>query len=248
MQALGSALFFLFMTVTLAVMGLVLLLLWPLPFAVRTRLARFWARLQMLALRLLCRLDYQVTGQQNLPDQQAVIVMSKHQSAWETLALQAILGPQTWVLKRELIWVPIFGWVLAAMRAISINRKAGKAARQQIVEQGKKRLAEGISIIIFPEGTRLPPNTERRFGLGGALLGEASGVPILPIAHNAGHYWPRRGFVKKPGTVQVVIGAPIATAGRSASDINDEAQAWMHDTMVELEGPATTLNRKQHGE
>jgi 1-acyl-sn-glycerol-3-phosphate acyltransferase len=138
-----------------------------------------------------------------------------------------LLPPQVWVLKRELMWVPIIGWGLKLMRAISVNRAAGGAAVRGVVEQGKRRLAEGEWIVIFPEGTRMPPGETRRYGISGALIAVETGKLVVPVAHDAGYYWPRRGWYKKPGTVRVVIGPPISAVGRDPRDVNAEAQAWI---------------------
>jgi 1-acyl-sn-glycerol-3-phosphate acyltransferase len=207
----------------------------PFRFPMRYRILSRWAELQLWLLRWLCGLDYRVEGLKHVPHGPA-IVFCKHQSAWETIALQHILPPQTWVLKRELMWVPIFGWGLAQLRAIAIDRGAGRRAVQQIVEQGRERLEHGIWIVIFPEGTRVPVGQQRRFGIGGAALAAETGYPVLPVVHNAGTYWPRRGFRKRPGTVQVVIGPVIETRGKSAEQVNREAAEWMTKTMTRLEG------------
>ena len=164
----------------------------------------------------------------------ASIVFAKHQSTWETIALQKIFPQQVWVAKRELLWIPFFGWGLALMKAISIKRGTGQAAVQQLVTEGKSRLDEGLWVIIFPEGTRIPPGKKGRYRIGGAVLAEQSGYPIVPVAHNAGEYWPRRSFIKRPGTIQVRIGRPITPAGRSAQEILDVASAWIEERMAEI--------------
>lgn len=146
---------------------------------------------------------------------------------------------QTWVLKRELMWIPLFGWALTLMKPIAINRGAGRKAVEQVVEQGRERLHEGIWVVIFPEGTRTAPGQRRRYGLGGAVLAEASGYPVVPVAHNAGHFWPRRKAIKQPGTVRVVIGPAIDPRGLTAAEINRRAEAWIESTVARLEGRAT---------
>ncbi len=163
-------------------------------------------------------------------------MLCKHQSSWETLVLQEIFPPHTWVLKRELMWIPPFGWALALLRPIAINRKSGHRAVEQIITQGSARLDEGIWITIFPEGTRVAPRRTKRWGMGGALLAEHSGAPIVPVAHNAGSYWARRTYIKCPGTITLVIGPAITTTGLSATEINTRAQSWMTQTMHQLEG------------
>ena len=162
-------------------------LLTPLPYRIRWAFMTNWARLVNWMLKVLCGLRYEVINPENIPDQ-TVIFFCKHQSAWETIAMQRILPPHVWVLKRELIWVPIFGWALLELESIAINRKAGRKAIDQIVEKGVERLDNGRSIMIFPEGTRVEPGEVRKFGMGGPILAEKSGYPITLVAHNAGEY------------------------------------------------------------
>ena len=160
--------------------------------------------------------------------------MIKHTTVFETYAQLAIFPPQSWVLKRELQWIPMFGWGLAAMKPIAIDRKAGVRAVNQVVEQGKERLAEGIWISIFPEGTRVPPGETKRYGVSGALLACEAQVPVLPVAHNAGDLWPRRGLKKEPGLIRVVIGPPIDPGSKSPKELNLEVQAWVEAKMREI--------------
>ena len=197
-----------------------------LPFRGRFVLARVWSGVLLTTLRWICRLDYQVVGRENLPAGNHVALM-KHSSSWEAFAQVALLPAQVWVLKRELMWIPALGWSLRLMRAIAVDRGAGGAAVRGVVEQGKRRLAEGEWVVIFPEGTRMPPGQTRRYGVSGALLAVETGKLIVPVAHDAGYFWPRRGWYKKPGTIRVVIGPPIAAAGRDPRELNLEAQAWI---------------------
>jgi 1-acyl-sn-glycerol-3-phosphate acyltransferase len=198
----------------------------PLPFNARFALARAYARSVLVVLRWTCGLDYRVEGRENLPAGNHVALI-KHASTWETVAQMVLLPPQVWVLKRELTWLPAFGWGLMLLNAIALNRNAGGSAVKSVLEQGKLRLAEGKWIVIFPEGTRMPPGQTRRYGASGALLAAESGRYIVPVAHDAGYYWPRRGLIKKPGMIRVFIGPPIATAGRDPREINAEAQEWI---------------------
>ena len=197
-----------------------------LPFRGRFALARVWGQVLMTALRVLCRLDCTIEGRENLPPGNHVALI-KHSSAWETFAQVLLVPPHVWVLKRELIWVPVLGWALRLMRCIAVDRGAGGVAVRSVLEQGSKRLAEGKWIVVFPEGTRMPPGETRRYGVSGALLAAENNRVIVPIAHDAGYYWPRRGLYKKPGTIRVVIGPPIVAAGRDPREINAEAQAWI---------------------
>jgi 1-acyl-sn-glycerol-3-phosphate acyltransferase len=235
MQYFRSALFNLIMFVSVTIHSTLVMFTLPLPPLVRYRFASLWARFQTWVAGWLLGLKYHVTGREHLPHRTAVI-MAKHQSMWETMAFQVIFPPQVWVLKRELIWIPFFGWALWLLRAIAIDRGSGRRAVQQIIEQGRDRLANGFCVVVFPEGTRVAPHHQRRFGIGGAVLAVESGHPVVPVAHNAGHYWRRRSFVKKPGTIQVVIGPAIDPKGMTAEELNHKVETWMHDTMTRIEG------------
>ena len=214
-------------------------------FPVRTKVARMYAWFVVHSLRVLCGVNFQVQGQENIP-KGAAILFSKHQSTWETYALQLIFPPQVWVFKRELLWVPFFGWGLAALKSISIDRGSGRKAIKQIVEQGRQRLDAGIWVTIFPEGTRVAPGEHKRWGIGGAILAEKTGYPIVPAAHNAGEFWAKRAFIKRPGTIQVIVGKPVETKGRKAAEINQEVEAWMNSAMAEIaEKSSTDLSKKE---
>ena len=204
-----------------------------LPYRIRYRVVMQWTFLNIWWLEVTCGLRYRVEGLENIPER-ATIVLCKHQSTWETLILPRYFSPQTWVLKRELLRLPFFGWGLATLRPIAIDRAAGRTALDQVVEQGRRRLAEGIWVVVFPEGTRVAPGVQRRYRLGGAVLAEKTGQPVVPVAHNAGDYWPRRGFLKRPGTIRLVIGEPIESAGRSAVEINARAAEWIESTVIAL--------------
>ena len=197
-----------------------------LPFRGRFALARVYAHSVLVVLRWTCGLDYRVEGRENLPAGNHIALI-KHASTWETVAQMVLLPPQVWVLKRELTWLPAFGWALMMLRSIAVNRGAGGSAVKGVLEQGRKRLAEGKWIVIFPEGTRMPPGETRRYGVSGALLAAENGRLIVPIAHDAGYFWPRRGLIKQPGMIRVVIGPPISAAGRDPRDVNAEAQDWI---------------------
>jgi 1-acyl-sn-glycerol-3-phosphate acyltransferase len=199
-----------------------------LPFRLRFVLARLWGRVLLKALKWTCRLDYRVEGLETLPPGSHVALW-KHSSSWETIAMAVILPRQVWVLKRELTWIPFVGWGILQLHAIAIDRKSGASAVSQVVEQGSARLAEGSWVIIFPEGTRMPRGQTRKYGGSGALLAKEAGRMIVPVAHNSGDYWPRRGLMKKPGTIRVAIGPPISTAGRDVREINEDAQSWIEE-------------------
>jgi len=204
------------------------------PYRPRCQIANAWGRVNLWLLSTICGLNYQITGWENLLQRNAII-LSKHQSAWETIALRALLPPeQAWVLKRELLWIPLFGWALAASQAIGIDRSSGRIAMRQVIAKGTERLKQGRLVIIFPEGTRVAPGERKRYGMGGAILAQKSGYPIVPIAHNAGVFWRRRGVRKYPGTIQVVIGPAIDTTGKSATEINAQVEEWIESTVATL--------------
>jgi len=237
MQLIGSLLFTAFLFVWTFVYAIIFVIVAVcLPFPRRFTLARGWAATLLWVLRLTCRLSYVVEGRERLPAGSHVALW-KHSSSWETLAMNVIFPRQVWVLKRELQWIPIVGWGIRLLHAIAIDRKAGKVAVNQVVEQGRQRLAEGDWVMVFPEGTRMAPGETRRYGVSGALLAASADALIVPVAHNAGYFWPRRGLVKRRGVIRVVIGAPIVASGRDPREINEEAQAWIEEQVRRLAPP-----------
>jgi 1-acyl-sn-glycerol-3-phosphate acyltransferase len=235
MQWLLSLLFTGFLFAVTFVYGLVIACASVLPYRYRAALARQWARLTLGALKWLCGLDYVVEGREHIPAG-AHISMWRHSSAWETIAQAVVFPPQAWVLKREILWIPLIGWGTKAMRPIAIDRSAHTAAVNQVVAQGRERLAQGLWILIFPEGTRVGVGERRRYGISGALLARETGRMIVPVAHDAGRYWARRGLLKKRGTIRVIVGPAIDPAGRDARVINEEVKAWIDARVAELDG------------
>jgi len=199
----------------------------------RYRLISSYARTMLWLLRVVCGIHHQVSGMENIPSAPCV-VLCKHQSAWETLALQVVFPPQAWVLKRELLWLPFFGWGLAMTSPIAINRSDGKGAVKQLLKQGKHRLAQGFFVVIFPEGTRIPFGERGKYKIGGALLAASASVPVVPVAHNAGRLWGRNSFIKRPGLVTMSIGMPIVTQGLKADEINARTEAWIENEIQQL--------------
>jgi 1-acyl-sn-glycerol-3-phosphate acyltransferase len=233
MLLLRSLVFQIYFFATVAIASLTIFLLWPFPFRVRAAVARVWGRGMLYVGRLVCGLDYVIEGRENIPTVPSVI-MIKHTTVFETYAQLVIFPPQTWVLKRELQWVPIFGWGVAAMRPIAINRGAGRKAITQVIEQGRDRLKQGIWVTVFPEGTRVPPGQTKKYGVSGAALARDVGCPIVPVAHNAGDFWPRRGLKKKPGVIRFCIGPPIDPAGRSPRETTVLVQDWIETRMQQI--------------
>jgi 1-acyl-sn-glycerol-3-phosphate acyltransferase len=226
LQWLGSIAFASVLFLSVPIYGVVLMAVSPFSQRLTYGVVVAWVDAMLGALRVFCRLDYTVEGRENLPSSTAVVLM-KHSSTWETFAQVQMFPLQTWVLKRELLWIPFFGWALRMLKPIAIDRKSRGAAVQQVLEQGRQRLDSGYWVVIFPEGTRVPAGQSRRYGLSGALLASAAQKPVIPVAHNAGYYWPRHGLLKRRGTIRVVIGEPIATAGADPRLVNEQVQRWI---------------------
>lgn len=239
-----SVLYFLLMALSILLIGLPMALLgWIMPMSWRHAMGNAWGLVNLWLQKKVCGLTYTIKGMEHIPAGGAVI-MSKHQSTWETIALRGLLPKsQAWVLKRELMWVPVFGWALAVVQPIAIDRKAGRKAIKQVIDQGKACLAAGRNVIVFPEGTRTAPGQHHRYGIGGGMLAEKAQAPVIPIAHNAGVFWARRGLHKYPGTIQVVIGKPIDTAGKNAAQIMAEVEGWIEGIQQTL--PQTLEEARQ---
>jgi len=205
----------------------------PLPRMTRYRIISGWSRLILWLARAILGIDWRVEGRENLPARPAVI-LAKHQSAWETLAFQHIFPPQVHVLKRELLWIPFFGWGLALMSPIAIDRSRGVAALRAIARRGQQRLDQGFWVVVFPEGTRVAPGESRDYQPGGAWLAAASGAPVVPVAHNAGRFWPRNAFLKRPGTITIRIGPSIDSTKRDPLTINAMAKEWIEEQQKAL--------------
>ena len=234
MRIARAALFQLGFVISIVVWALVVLaFFWRKPIP-RYLIIRQWGRFTVWWLKVTCGLSYQVTGRENIPKTPCVI-LSKHQSTWETLAYQWIFPPHVWVLKRELLWIPLLGWGMALSQPIAIAREQKRRAIDQVIRDGRKRLQDGRYVIIFPEGTRVARGEHGRFKLGGARLACAAGCPVLPVAHNAGCFWGRRAFLKKPGVIRVIIGPPIAVDDRDPATVNGLAERWITDTTDALE-------------
>lgn len=233
---LRSSLYALFQLVTTPVFAVLGLLLFPLPLSARYRFISTWSRLMLAGAEEILDIRYRVLGAENLPPP-PFIVLAKHQSAWETLAFQAIFPPQVWVVKRELLWIPFFGWGLALLAPIAIDRAAGPRALKQLLEQGRERLARRFCIVIFPEGTRVAPGSRGKYQVGGAWLAVKTATPVLPVAHNAGELWRRRAFIKRPGVVTVSIGAPIDTRSLTPDELIRRVEDWIEREMQRISQP-----------
>lgn len=234
---LRSTLYALVLTSTTLAYSLIYLLMAWLPYPRRYRIARQWGRTNVNALRVLCGLRLNVEGPEHIPDQPS-LVFAKHQSTYEILALMMLLGPTAWVAKKELLRIPVFGWAFSRSKPITIDRKAGRSAIEQLVAQGQQALDEGRNILIFPEGTRMAPGSPLNYRIGGAVLAARTGYPVVPVAVNAGEFWPRRSFIKWPGVSTMVFGPAITTRGKTADQIRNEARDWIETQMERISDPA----------
>ena len=229
-----SLVFFLGMLIITPIFATLAILLFPINNVTRSRIASGgWSRYTLIWLKLTCNLGFVVRGLENIPKTPS-IVLCKHQSAWETIALQAIFPPQIWVMKRELLLIPFLGWAFIALSAIPINRSSGREALKQLVTHGKDRLARGLWVVIFPEGTRIAVGEKSKYHIGGAWLATHTGTQVVPVAHNAGLFWPKNTFIKTPGTITVSIGAPIQSVGLKPDALNKLVEDWIETEVTKL--------------
>jgi 1-acyl-sn-glycerol-3-phosphate acyltransferase len=235
MQWVRSLLFTSLLFITTMAFGVVVLLSALLPLSIEQRyvIPRYWGLFECWLAKVVGGMNYVVEGRENLPDVPFVSLW-KHSTAWETMAQMFVVPTAAWLLKREVLWIPIVGWAVSTYRPIAINRSAGHSAVNQVVKQGRERLAAGMGVVVYPEGTRVAPGQTRKYGVSGALLAIEAGAPVVPIAHNSGYLWPRRSLLKKAGTIYVVIGKPIDPTGLDAREINRRAQEWIESTIAEI--------------
>jgi len=215
----------------------VIVILRPLGLKPAYIVGRSWSRINLFLLKSICGITYEVQFKGEKPEG-PVVYMAKHQSAWETVAFPTFLPPFMWVLKKELMYIPIFGWCLKALDHIGIDRKAGSSAIKQINREGKKLLESGYSLVIFPEGTRIDPGKMGTFNPGGVGLAINNGVPIVPVTHNAGSLWRKNAFTKRPGKITVIIDGAIETKGISPSErkmLNEKVRKVIENRMNEIE-------------
>ena len=238
-----SLVFVLGHSLSTCIFALFCIVLFPLPFPWRYGFFLQWNRFNIWWLEKTCGIRYVVVGRENIPSTNA-IVLCKHQSAWETLALPLCLPPLAFVVKRELLWIPFFGWGLALVEPIAINRLARQKAIYQLLIQGRERLESGRWVVVFPEGTRISAGSKGVYALGGALLAERTGYTVIPVAHNAGECWPRRQFLKYSGTIHLTFGPAIESTGKSASEIGALAESWIEKTVGEMSRRETMSESK----
>ncbi len=239
MQALAAVrtvLFFIGYSVFIVVFSLLGLTVGRLmPHRARQRLLTTGNVLILWWFRLCCGVKIVVEGLEHIPDR-PFVALSKHQSAWETFYLQRLFCPVSTILKKELLRIPFFGWGLALTRPIAIDRSNPRDAMRQVLEQGLQRLEDGNNVLIYPEGTRMAYGAVGKYGRSGAALAIKAGVPVLPVAHNAGRCWPHRHWIKYPGTIRLVIGAPIPPEGRDSRELTAQIETWIEGTLAGLEG------------
>jgi len=233
MLLLRSTLFLLGQIITAPIFTFIALLSMPLQPVTRNILISGWARSMIWWLRITCNIRHEIKGLENIPTTPSII-LAKHQSAWETLAFQAIFPTQVYVLKRELLWIPIFGWGLAMSSPIAIDRSAGREALKKLVAKGKARLEKGLWVVIFPEGTRKAPGERGKYHIGGAWLASHTQTQVVPVAHNAGEFWAKNSFIKKPGVIQIHIGKPIQTTDVKTDALNSQVEHWIESEMATL--------------
>ena len=237
MATFRGILFLVYQALITPVYAVVMLATFWLPRVPRYRIAAHWCRMSLLGARWICGVRWRVEGLDRLP-RTPHVVMSKHSSTWETLALNIWLPPLAFVAKQELLKLPFFGWGFALASPITIDRKAGRDAMEQIVEQGRERFAQGFWIVVYPEGTRIRAGTRGRYKTGGARLATALDVPILPVAHNAGWLWPKGTVAKRAGEITLVFGTPIVSRGKDPAALTAEVETWIEAEVARLGTPA----------
>ena len=230
MILIRSLVFQIYLYISILCASILVVLSFPLPYSMKFSIARKWGVSMLWIGEKLCNIKFVVEGRENIPLEPSVI-MIKHSSVFEAYAQLIVFPEQTWVVKKELQWIPIFGWALHALNAICINRKSGRTAVTQVIEEGKIRLKKGIWVTIFPEGTRMKPGETKKFGISGAALAKAANVNIVPVAHNAEDVWESHSLEKKPGEVRFCIGKPIETDGKEVKAINFEVKQWIDSKM-----------------
>lgn len=228
MRRLSGLLFTTLLVVNTVAGSLWAIVLWPLPHRIRYFFAvRCWAVANLWLLRILCGVSWEASGRGNLPERPCVVLM-KHSSAFDTIVQAVLFPPQTWLLKRELLLLPIFGWGLSGMRAIGVDRSRGAKGIRSVIRQGRARIEqEALWVIVFPEGTRVAPGEAGQYAPGGAMIATAARCPVVPVAHNAGDHWPRRSATKKPGTIRIVVGQPLDSTRASARKLTEGAKNWI---------------------
>ncbi|MDW3095912.1 MAG: lysophospholipid acyltransferase family protein [Gammaproteobacteria bacterium] len=233
MRFIRSLIFLLGMTISTCLWVIPCILARLLPYHICFAIVSSWCTFNVRWAKFTCGIHYEISGLENIPEK-ACVIMSNHQSTWETLAYPSIFPTLTWVIKKELLYVPLFGWGIASTQPIALDRKQGKKSFIQLIKDGKDKLNLGRFIIIFPEGTRIPYDEERPLKIGGFVLAKKSNTYILPVAHDAGRLWPRNGFLKSPGTIHLHIGKPFPTQDQTAEQLRERYATWLKETRAQL--------------
>jgi 1-acyl-sn-glycerol-3-phosphate acyltransferase len=236
MSTLRALLFLLYQVIVTPCYAVLMLATCWLPRIPRYNMAKSWCRANLFGARWICGIRWRVEGLDNVPSTPHIL-MSKHSSTWETLALNLYFPPLAFVAKKELLSIPFFGWAFTLASPITIDRKAGQDAMTQIVAQGRERLRQGFWIVVYPEGTRIRAGTRAHYKSGGARLAIALGIPIVPVAHNAGYLWPKGVFGKRAGTVTVSIGPAIRPEGDDMQRLIGEVESWIENEVARLGKP-----------
>lgn len=238
-QYLRSIVFYFLYAISGMIAGLVSLFLGPFPFMVRYNIVMLWNHFALWAAKYVAGVNYQIIGLDNIPRNTAYVVLCKHQSTWETIFTQIYFKPLSTVLKKSLLRIPFFGWGLALLRPIAIDRSKPRDAIKLVHREGVSRLKENINVLIFPEGTRTKAGSIGNYARSGAEIACAAGVPVLPVAHNAGYFWPVPGILKHPGRVTVIIGKPISSVGRNSKELTEEVKAWIEKELATMDTAST---------
>lgn len=233
-QYIRSVVFYILYAFSGIIAGLVSIFLWPTPFLFRYRIVMLWNHFALWIAKNIAGIDYQITGIENIPKNTAYVVLCKHQSTWETVFTQIYFRPLSTVLKKSLLRIPFFGWGLALLRPIAIDRSKPRDAIRLVHREGIARLKENINVLIFPEGTRTKAGSIGNYARSGAEIACAAGVPVLPVAHNAGYFWPVPKLLKNPGCVTVVIGKPLSTDGRNSRELTEEVKNWIENEINKM--------------
>ncbi len=239
-QYIRSVLFYCCYGGTGVLFGSVALFLWPLPFPIRYSILMKWNNLALWFAKYVAGINYNIIGVENIPSDTAYVVLCKHQSTWETVFTQIYFEPVSTILKKSLLRIPFFGWGLALLKPIAIDRSKPKDALRHIHKTGVERIEEGINVLVFPEGTRIPSGKTGNYARGGAQIACTAGVPVLPVAHNAGQCWPVPKIYKTPGTITVVIGKPIPTEGRNSKELTEEVKQWIENEIRQMPSATKT--------
>lgn len=229
-----SLLFLTGQVVSTLLIGPLMTLLWLFPFKLRYGAANLWVRFNLWWLGITCGLRYTVEGKEHIPQGRSGLIFCKHQSAFETLVLQVIFPPVVFILKRELLRIPVWGWAMATLQPIAINRSLKSLALKQILKDGEARIRSRRWVVLFPEGTRVAPGVRGHYGSSGGLLAARAGCPLVPVAHDAGSYWGKNGFLKYPGTIRIIVGPALDGANLTAQELNREAEEWIESTMLNI--------------